>query len=510
MSKPMSKPMSRRVKSRERIRGAYRGVRERARQMPLRWRLALVSFALLAVLLGGLGALISFTEERALITNEAAALYNEGRLAASSGRATDTGLLIQRLAGVNAGVMILLPDGTDVTPTGDALGPAAPAAITISAGYLQRSLNSQPPDNYVYLVKNDAAGNRQLAVLFPVDITYQGAVTTAVLVLHTPTAPIDHAVAATRLILCLGILAALALAAALILPLVDTALRPLRTMEQVSRRIADGALSLRLEPPPARDEIGNLARSFNVMVARLEEMFARQKRFVSDAAHELRTPLTALGGGLEMLLMGADRGDVDASRRLMRGMYAETERMRRLVEDLLTLTRLDEGRIALRLERIEVGPLIEDVTEQARQLANGQEVSCTVAERLPPVRADADRVRQVLLNLVENALKFTPAPGQVALAARPAKEGGESGVALEVRDTGAGIPAEALPHVFDRFYRADPARARGGARPGGSGLGLAIAKSLVEAQGGTISIASKEGAGTTVTIVLPAWRTETA
>ncbi|HLZ23107.1 MAG TPA: HAMP domain-containing sensor histidine kinase [Ktedonobacterales bacterium] len=492
------------MKSRACMRGVVERVRTWGEQLPLRWRLALVTFALLALLLGALGGLISFTEQHALLANQAAALYNEGQLAASVH--VDSDVLAHRLAGANTGVMILLPDGTNVTPTSSTPELEAPAQVTISSSDLQRALNDRAPDTYTYLVERDTTGQRQLVVLFPVYISYQGAPTTALLILHTPTAPIDHAVVATRLILTIGMFAALAIAAALIFPLVNTALRPLRTMEQASRRIADGALSLRLEPPPAHDEIGNLARSFNIMVARLEETFARQKRFVADAAHELRTPLTALGGGLEMLLMGADRGDVEASRRLMRGMYAETERMRRLVEDLLTLTRLDEGRAGLRLERIELGPLLEDVTEQARQLAKGQEIRCDVAEGLPPVRADADRVRQVLLNVVENALKFTPAPGNVELVARPAKNDAGGGVAVEVRDTGAGISADALPHVFDRFYRADPARARAGTRPGGSGLGLAIAKSLVEAQGGTISIASKEGAGTAITIVLPAWR----
>ena len=491
--------------SRECVRASIWTLRERARQIPLRWRLALVSFALMAILLGGLGALISFTEERALISNEAAALYNEGQLGTPTHNPAD---LIQRLAGANTGASILLPDGTDATQANQLVGPMVPAPVSVSPSDLQRTLDNQTPGSYTYFLENDSTGRHQLVVLIPIYISYPGqtAETPAVLVLHTPIGPIDRAVATTRLILCIGILVALAVAAMLILPLVDTALRPLRTMEQVTRRIAGGALSLRVDPPPTQDEIGRLARSFNVMVARLEETFARQKRFIADAAHELRTPLTALGGGLEMLLMGADRGDVEASRRLMRGMYAETERMRRLVEDLLTLTRLDEGRAGLRLERIEVAPLVEDVTEQARQLAHGQEISSAVAEGLPPVRADADRVRQVVLNLVENALKFTPVPGKVDIVVHPAKDGPSAGVAVEVRDTGAGIPADALPHVFDRFYRADPARARKGTQSGGSGLGLAIAKGLVEAQGGTISIASKEGMGTTVTIVLPAWR----
>ena len=486
---------------RQRLRATGARVRGWSDRLPLRWRLALASFALLAVLLAALGVVISLTVERALLANEATALYNQAKLAVSGHVSTEE--LVRRLAGANTGAALVLPDGT-VVASSDEL-PLAPPSVDVSSAELQRALNA-PPDSYIYTVEKDEEGQRQLVVLLPAFTGAQGTQpTAAVLVLHTPTAPIDHAVATTRLILGLGIAAALAIAAALSLPLVNRALRPLRDMEQATRRIADGALSLRLDPPRTHDEIGRLAQSFNVMVARLDEAFARQKRFVADVSHELRTPLTALGGGLEMLLLGADRGDVEASRRLVRGMYAETERMRRLVEDLLTLTRLDEGRAELRLERIEVGPLIEELAEQARQLAHGQEITHTLAEDVPPVRADADRLRQVLLNLVENALKFTPASGRVELAAHLDKTGA-SAVALEVRDTGEGIPAEALPHVFDRFYRADPARSRTGARPGGSGLGLSIAKSLAEAQGGTIAIASKPGAGTTVTLVLPIWK----
>ena len=486
------------MKGLRRVRGVGARLRGWSDRLPLRWRLVLVSFALLVVLLGALGTLISFTEERALLSNEAAALYNEARLAIS-GHA-DADVLVTRLAGANTGAALILPDGTVITSS-DTL-PLAPPSVTVDPDELAHALQSQP-GSYIYEVTRDTTGHRQLVVLLPAFL--QNPQTTAVLVLHTPTAPIDHAVATTRLILSIGIAFALLIAAALLLPLVNRALRPLREMERVSRRIADGDLSLRLEPPSTQDEIGQLAWSFNVMVARLEAAFTRQKRFVADAAHELRTPLTALGGGLEMLLLGADQGDAEAARRLLRGMYAETERMRRLVEDLLTLTRLDEGRAGLRLERIEVGPLIQDVTEQARRLASGQEITCSTSEGLPPVRADADRVRQVLLNLIDNALKFTPATGHIELAAHLDKDTVGS-VAIEVRDSGLGIPAEALPHVFDRFYRTDPARARSGAQPGGSGLGLAIAKGLVEAQGGTISIASKEDAGTTVTLTLLAWR----
>jgi two-component system OmpR family sensor kinase len=273
-------------------------------------------------------------------------------------------------------------------------------------------------------------------------------------------------------------------------------------MERASQRIAQGALSLRLEEPPTNDEIGRLARSFNSMVAQLEQAFNQQKQFVADVSHELRTPLTALGGGLEMLLLGADRGDPEASRRLVRGMYAEVERMNRLTQDLLTLTRLDEGRAELALEAVDPQSLLETACEQAEHLAQGQEISCSIAPATRHVRADADRLRQVLLNILDNAIKHTPASGSIRLSAHPAAAGAM--VEIEARDTGAGIPAEALPYVFERFYRADPARARASQRSGGTGLGLAIAKGLIEAQGGAISVASEVGVGTTVTIRLPA------
>ena len=274
-------------------------------------------------------------------------------------------------------------------------------------------------------------------------------------------------------------------------------------MERASRRIAGGALSLRLKEPEADDELGRLTHSFNVMVARLEAVFARQKRFVSDVSHELRTPLTALGGGLEMLMLGADAGDPEAQRRLLRGMYAETERMRRLVEDLLTLARLDEGHLPLRPATIDVVALLREVAEQAERLASGQIIRRDLPDGRLLVRTDADRLRQVLLNLVENALKFTPAGGTITLAAQRSTKGAGDRILVIVRDTGSGIPPEALAHVFDRFYRADFARARSTAQPGGSGLGLAIAKSLIEAQGGTIAIDSVVGTGTTVTLSLP-------
>jgi two-component system OmpR family sensor kinase len=499
----------------------WRKMRASARQaverLPLKWRLALASFGLLAVLMAALGALISFTQEQAMLANQAIALRQEARLAVGArgpnaapdsmppppvgafppeaqGFATN---LVSQLTNPSTRANILAPDGTLLfSDSGDV---SEPPLVIPRDDAIERALTTAQPDD-AYFVVRDSSGQRQLVILLPL-IDVQAQRTVALLELSTPTTAIDRSVAAIRLTLAVGTLIALAIGAALTIPLMNAALRPLVAMERTSRSIAAGALSLRLDVPPTRDEIGRLARAFNSMVAQLEAAFARQKRFVADVSHELRTPLTALGGGLEMLLLGADRGDPAASRRLLRGLYAEVERMRRLVEDLLTLTRLDEGHTTLRLAVVDVGPLLGEMSEEAERLARGQALRREIAADLPRVRVDADRLRQVLLALLDNAIKYTPATGQVTLRARRAED---RGLLIQVQDTGVGIPPEALPHVFERFYRVDPARERESPQAGGSGLGLAIARGLVEAQGGWITLTSAPGEGTTASIWFPA------
>ncbi|HEX6122576.1 MAG TPA: ATP-binding protein [Ktedonobacterales bacterium] len=488
--------------------------------IPLRWRLVAVCLGLLVLLMVGLATLTIFYERHAMLETQAAALRSEAQLAVQAGD-QDDGLVTllppnvtpppvgplpyrigvgvafytHRLAGASTNVVVYSTNGTVLVTSDDV--PQAPTAAIVSPEQVQRAATTAHDQGW-YMVARNAEGHRQLVTLLPVVVN--GA-TAMVLQIGTPTEPIDDAIAATRLVLVLGLLGALVLGVLLTPPLVRAALRPLREMERASTRISGGDLSLRLREPPTQDEIGRLAHAFNRMVARLDTAFTRQKRFVADVSHELRTPLTALGGGMEMLLIGAERGDPETSRRLMRGMYAEVERMRRLVEDLLTLTRLDEGRIQLRIERLAPGALLGTIAEQAEQLARGQEVRAEIAPDLPDIQADADRLRQVLLNLVDNALKFTPTTGVVTLVARQEETGQ---VALEVADTGVGIPPEALPHVFERFFRADFARARLPGQVGGSGLGLAIAKSLIEASGGQISVESELGQGTRVTVRFPA------
>lgn len=504
---------------------------------PLRWRVIVASLGLLAVLLLGLGALVSVIEQGMLQQNAATTLYAQARAAAPAPRGGlnnpnipleliylaprnmppppigepvgntflgQSAALVESLTGPTTIASVLSTTGQPlITDKTYFISPVAPAASVV-----QTALTMAPSDRSYTLV-SDSAGRTQLMLLLPI---VQDGHTVALLQLATSTRQIDDAVNTTRLILFYGMGGCLLLAGLLSWPLLDRALRPLAEMEAGARRIADGDLTVRLNEPESEDEVGHLARTFNVMVAKVEGAFNRQRRFVADVSHELRTPLTALGGGLEMLMMGADQGDAAAARRLMRGMYAETERMRHLVEDLLALARLDEGRAQLHIEAVDPRAALSLVAEQGERIAQGQTFVVDAPQDLPSVSADAERLRQVLLILLDNAVKYTPPTGEITLTARQVimAADGASWITLAVRDTGQGISADALPHVFDRFYRADPARVRSGERPeerrGGSGLGLAIARGLIEAMGGRISIASKLGSGATVTIELPVWR----
>lgn len=221
----------------------------------------------------------------------------------------------------------------------------------------------------------------------------------------------------------------------------------------------------------------------------------RQQRFIASASHELRTPLTLIRASTEVALRGLDPADGD-SRELLDDVLAESDHMRRLVDDLLTLTRLDSGRLQLNPIDVDLAVLLAETQRQTARLGDERGVAVSLGDAAGVVRADVDRLRQVLLNLIDNALRHTPPGGSVCLAASPQGRG----VRICVSDSGCGIAPEHLPHIFERFYRADPARGREG---GNAGLGLSIARGLVEAMGGQIGAESVVGRGTTVWMVLP-------
>ncbi len=282
--------------------------------------------------------------------------------------------------------------------------------------------------------------------------------------------------------------------------LARAALSPVEAVVSSAREMTEGDLSRRLPVAHPKDEIGRLTTTINALLARLEAAFARreealsrQRRFAADASHELRTPLTSISGYAQMLEEWGLR-DPQTAREGVAAIRRESERMQRLVEGLLALTRGDEG-APLEIEDHDLAAVAEEAARTARTAADGE----TTVEYLPtqrPVNApfDRNRIRQVASILLDNAVKYTPDGGRITVTVRET----DGWAGLEVSDTGIGIPEDQLPLIFDRFYRADKARASSGA-----GLGLSIARQIAEAHGGRIEVESTPGEGSTFTLLLP-------
>lgn len=269
------------------------------------------------------------------------------------------------------------------------------------------------------------------------------------------------------------------------------ALRPVATMTEAARLIASaGDFSRRVPEAVSDDELGRLATVFNVMLSSLERAYAAQQRFIADASHELRAPLAIIRGNME-LLEEATRLPVEERTSAIREARQESERLARLVDDLLSLARADAG-VAMQRQPVELDRVLMLAFGAAHRLASGQRLElgvvtpCTIA-------GDRDRLTQLLLILLDNSIRYTPAGGLVrASLLRDA-----DGVIVEVQDSGIGISDEDLPHVCDRFFRADPARSRD---PGGTGLGLAIARWIAQRHAGDLEIGSTLGSGTVVRV----------
>jgi signal transduction histidine kinase len=298
------------------------------------------------------------------------------------------------------------------------------------------------------------------------------------------------------------------------------ALRPVDQMTTTARRIEAEHLAQRLGGAEVEDELGRLARTLNEMLARLEAAFAQVRRFSADASHELKTPLTVLKGEIEVALRSPR--DPAEYQRVLTSVLEEVESMARLVDDLLLLSRADAGALRWEMEAVELDRLVEEVAKEGEILARGKQVRVSI-QALEPliVQGDGQRLKQLLRNLVDNGIKYTPPGGHVALllrrvdwsnrqmvdSAKPVDQltprpidSAVEWAEIVVQDTGIGIPPEGLPRIFERFYRVDPARSR---EAGGAGLGLCIAKTIAEAHGGRIEVQSTPGAGSTFTLVLP-------
>ncbi len=268
------------------------------------------------------------------------------------------------------------------------------------------------------------------------------------------------------------------------------ALRPIDVIAQTARQItAADDLSRRIPYDGPPDELGQLTRIFNKTLERLERLFNVQRRFVADVSHEMRTPLTIIRGNVDLMRRyGYDEEAMEA-------IESEARRMSRLVDDLLLLAKADAGRLTLNKEVVSLDTLVLEVYNQARMFSEEVRVELGKLDQAY-VLGDADRLKQLLLNLVTNGVKYTSEGGRVTLSL--ARENGWAYVRVE--DTGIGIPTEDLPHIFTPFYRVDHARSRA---KGGTGLGLSIVRWIVEAHNGRITVESEVGQGSVFTVALP-------
>ncbi len=460
------------------------------RRLGVRWRLTLVYFMILVALLGGLGTYFysgaASSLESGLLrqvrtsTEAVVAALDDGPLDAArveevaerNARFGETIAVVHRSGGLVA------ISGPPPAP-GDWSLPAAPVRELTLSGFMEAD------------GRRVAWGARSLHEH-----------TDHSVFVFAGTGSIEGTLAEIPIALAASLVVAAAVGGLLIWWATGRELAPVRRLATASRQMAGGDASVRVQEESGRDELADVTHAFNAMVQQVSDSLERQRRFVSDASHELRTPLTALRGELDML----DRADASAAAELRAAMHAQLARLSRLVDDLLTLARLDAlGPEALELRECDIGRIAQDVVEQVRHLPTAADRTIRlVAGEAAPVRGDPDALHRLLLNLVANGARHAGQGGVVTVTVRS----GVAAVTCEVRDSGPGIPASDLDSIFDRFRRlrpgSDDAPPDGGHEPDrGAGLGLAIVRSIVETHGGRVAVRNDHGAVFTVTI--PRW-----
>jgi two-component system OmpR family sensor kinase len=486
----------------------------------LRWRLAATYGVVLAIMLALVLVVVGAVVERALIDGTASRLEIEaGLIAADSGGrkgVTATDLAAGDLAGVLGGqetaVVILDADGRTLAVEANGAAPAVVNARLDAGRYRNVIAGGETVDAVVAPIGSD----RVLVVAVPVRLRAvgdgasetgrpaekgpppgrglgnqklkPGGTTTvlepnAVAQLGVSLGPVDAAIGDLRARLLLIGLAVLTVALLVTWAVTTLGLRPLTRVARVADRIGAGDLSARAHLPDGADEIGRLGRAFDGMVDRVEATLRSQRQFAADASHELRSPLTVLGGFVDVLARTELAASIEGQRTLA-VMRREIDRLSRLAADLLLLSQLEAGGGNLEPRPVDLGELVEGVADAARIIAEGRRVEIETDGRLPVV-ADRDRMTQAVMNLVDNAVRHTPAGGRITLTTR---RDGPAAVAI-VANEGEPIESEHLPHLFERFYRIR--RPDGSERPGDhAGLGLSIVRAIVEASGGIVSVAS--------------------
>ncbi|MCB0045551.1 MAG: HAMP domain-containing protein [Caldilineaceae bacterium] len=352
-------------------------------------------------------------------------------------------------------------------------------------------------------IRTDPAGDvRYMFAAAPVQI---GDNLLGVVRMAQPMSDVLAPIRGLALTLLLAGAAALALATVLGIFLARRLVRPIQRLQETALAVASGDLSQSADIDSI-DEIGSLARTFDYMVSELQEMIRRQRLFIANASHELRTPLTNIKLRSEALLT-LDGEDPALSKRYLHEIDSEADRLGRLAATLLDLSKIENREPPPPEAPTDIRPMLLDVARAMRMRMKdaGLTFAVSVEELLPPLSVRANEVETVVLNLLDNAVKYTPPGGSVTLRVETEQTAGRTGVAkIVVSDSGPGIPPEDLAHIFEYFYRVDPARSRLQRGEGtGAGLGLAIVKTLVEQNGGRISVSSTEKQGTAFTIAFP-------
>jgi heavy metal sensor kinase len=365
--------------------------------------------------------------------------------------------------------------------------------ITLSNEFISQAITGTS----LFTTIQTAEGERLRLLAVPINISILGpppGIQPAALVIARSTKQIDQALVGLLRTLIIAIPLALALAAGGGIFLARRALKPVDKIAQTAQEIEESDLSQRINVN-TKDELGRLAATLNAMIGRLEKAFQRQKQFTSDASHELRTPLAVIEAESSLALQ-KERPSSDY-RQSLEVISQESRQMSSLIDQLLTLARADAGKEQWNFTEVNLGKLIANLTTDVEVLCQEKGLSFQLCQPLDlVVKGDEARLRELFMNLLDNAIRYTPTPGTVSVSLR--REGQMAVVAIT--DTGVGIPAEDIPFIFERFYRVDKSRSRA---EGGSGLGLAICRHIAEAHGGKIEVESQVGAGSTFSVWLP-------
>jgi heavy metal sensor kinase len=454
--------------------------------LPVRVRLTVWYVGLLAAILVAAGLFLPVRLGRDLVAgidrtlDAAASQISPANHENEAGSQDVTDATLAGLAAGESAAQILSAGGSVLKHSGEEISqapllPAPSLARVLAGGRVRVSVRTGPDREHFRLLAEPAGAGQVLVIAGSLDA-------------------VDRSVHRLRILLLAVVPPALLAAAAGGWWLARKALRPVAEITRQAGEIGVEQLHERVPVPPTRDEIAGLATTINAMLERIDHGVAEKRRFLADASHELRTPLAVMRSEIEVSLRA---GDLDPpARELLRSNAEEVERMSRIVDDLLTLARVDEGRLDLVRTRVDLGEVAADVARGLRPLAEAKGIPVTVSGDAVAIEADAERLGQALRNLVENAVKYTDAGGSVGVAVW--RRNGEVG--LTVTDTGQGIPEDLLERVFDRFVRVDPARSRS---TGGSGLGLPITREIVEAHGGRVWAQSTPGEGSAFSMAFP-------